>query len=160
MKINETILPGLGVRQELALESGRRLCLVGLRDGTTTLCVSSIDDPDAMEISVPLSEKEAATLGSLLGGPELARSLAREQEDLDGVSTHQLTLPKTSRYVGQPLGSTRLRTRTGASVVAVIRDGVTEPSPGPDFVLHAGDRVVVVGTPQGHQMALDILRES
>jgi TrkA domain protein len=41
------------------------------------------------------------------------------------------------------------RTRTGASIVAVIRDGQSVPAPGPDFDLHAGDVVVGVGTSEG-----------
>lgn len=61
-----------------------------------------------------------------------------EHADLPGISTRQLILPHESPYAGEELGSTRMRTRTGVSVVAVVRAGVTHPSPGPDFLLEGG----------------------
>ena len=41
------------------------------------------------------------------------------------------------------------RTRTGSSIVAVIRDGQSVPAPGPEFDLLAGDVIVAVGTVDG-----------
>ena len=49
-------------------------------------------------------------------------------------------------HAGRPLGETKARTRTGVSIVAVARSGAIHPSPGPDFVLAAGDLIAVVGT--------------
>ncbi|MFC6936914.1 cation:proton antiporter regulatory subunit [Actinomadura yumaensis] len=55
---------------------------------------------------------------------------------------HRPRLP----YDGRPLGDTQARTRSGASIVAVVRSGQVHASPRPDFVFAAGDTVVVVGT--------------
>jgi TrkA domain protein len=57
-----------------------------------------------------------------------------------------MVVPSQSRFAGRPLGETEARTRTGASIVAVVREGEAIVSPRPDFVFHAGDLVVVVGT--------------
>lgn len=46
------------------------------------------------------------------------------------------------------------RTRTGCSVVAVVRGAETFPAPGPDFGFETGDVMVAVGTTEG----LDSLR--
>jgi TrkA domain protein len=46
---------------------------------------------------------------------------------------------------GRRLGDTDARTRTGASIVAVLRDGHTITSLTPDFTLLHGDQVAVVG---------------
>ncbi|WP_455710000.1 cation:proton antiporter regulatory subunit [Nocardia asteroides] len=46
-----------------------------------------------------------------------------------------------------------MRTRTKASVVAVVRAGEVTPSPGTDFTFIAGDLVVVVGTETGLEAA-------
>ncbi len=43
----------------------------------------------------------------------------------------------------------QFRTRTGASVVALVRAGETTPAPGPEQRFEAGDVVVAVGTPEG-----------
>ncbi|COW82938.1 TrkA domain-containing protein [Mycobacterium tuberculosis] len=49
----------------------------------------------------------------------------------------------------RPLGDTRARTRTGASIVAIVRDEDVLASPGPTDVLRAGDVLIVIGTEDG-----------
>jgi TrkA domain protein len=44
------------------------------------------------------------------------------------------------------------------SLVAVMRAGQVYPSPGPDFMLAAGDLVVAVGTGEGLGNAAKILK--
>jgi TrkA domain protein len=66
-------------------------------------------------------------------------------------------MPPSSPFDGRPLGDTQARTRTGASIVAVLRGGMTHPSPGPDFVLRSGDLVVTVGTRDGIDQVARIL---
>ncbi len=55
------------------------------------------------------------------------------------------------------LGETRMRTETGASVVAVLRRAEAIPSPTPDFRLAGGDTLIVVGTREGVDGAATIL---
>ncbi|RVX41368.1 TrkA family protein [Nonomuraea polychroma] len=55
------------------------------------------------------------------------------------------------------MGAARVRTRTGASIVAVVRGGQVYASPAPDFVLAAGDLVVVVDGAEGVNAVADIL---
>lgn len=54
-----------------------------------------------------------------------------------------------SLFVDRPLGDTRARTRTGASIVAIVRDEDVLASPGPTDVLRAGDVLIVIGTEDG-----------
>jgi TrkA domain protein len=75
------------------------------------------------------------------------------------VTIDWLPLDDTSPFAGRTLGDTALRSRTGVSVVAVVRDGDTFPSPAPDFQLEPGDTAVVVGTPEGIRNASAILRD-
>jgi len=63
-----------------------------------------------------------------------------------GLQTHQIAVVPGGRFDGRTLGDTALRTRTGTSVVAVVRDGAVHPSPRPDFPLVGRDLLVVVGT--------------
>ena len=58
---------------------------------------------------------------------------------------------------GSTIGDGRLRTRTGSSVVAVIRGDETIPAPGPETVLTPDDLVVAVGTPEGLRQLRDLL---
>jgi CPA2 family monovalent cation:H+ antiporter-2 len=56
-----------------------------------------------------------------------------------------IELLEESPLAGHSIADLRIRTRTGASVVAVIRDGVTQPNPPPEYVFTVGDRVAIVG---------------
>ncbi len=81
-----------------------------------------------------------------------------DHRDLPGILTRQLHIHEDSRFDGAVLGDTALRTRTGVSVVAVMRAGQVMPSPTPDFVLTGGDILVTVGTADGLDAAARILR--
>ena len=83
--------------------------------------------------------------------------LAEEHRDLPGIRTKQLPINADSPFDGRPLGDTAMRSRTGVSLVAVMRAGQVHPSPGPDFMLAAGDLVVAVGTGEGLAHAAKIL---
>jgi TrkA domain protein len=75
------------------------------------------------------------------------------------VGTTQLPITSGSPYAGRTLGDTAMRTRTGASVVAVVRGGSVHASPRPDFRFAPGDLLVVVGTPDGLRHAAEILEQ-
>ena len=68
---------------------------------------------------------------------------------MPGLEAGQIEVLPDSRYAGRPLGDTRARTRTGASVVALVRGDKVVASPGPDEVLRAADVLVVIGTADG-----------
>lgn len=157
MNVEVTPLPGIGTRQDFVIRSGRRVGVVTYRDGKLELIVSKLDDPDACASSIPLTMDEAGALANLLGAPQLVAQLSEQQRDVTGVGTRQLPLSHGSPFEGRTLGDTAIRTRTGASVVAVVRAGAVHPSPNPDFVFAGGDLVVTVGTTDGLERAADIL---
>ncbi|GAB3127545.1 cation:proton antiporter regulatory subunit [Tsukamurella serpentis] len=157
MNVDVTPLPGIGVRKDFELSTGRRVGVVAHRDGTVELFLSELDDPDACAAQVPLSGEEAGVLANLLGAPQLVDQLRREHRELEQIDTRQLQIGAGSPYDGRELGETRMRTRTTTSIVAVMRAGGVHPSPGPEFVFTAGDLLVVVGTAAGLDTAAQIL---
>ncbi|MFC4374623.1 cation:proton antiporter regulatory subunit [Nocardia halotolerans] len=157
MNVDVTALPGIGVRKDFEVGSGRRVGVVAHRDGDIDLIVSESDDPDAIAAQVPLSTDEASVLANLLGAPQLVATLNDDHRDLPGITTRHLDVADGSPYAGRTLGETAMRTRTKASIVAVMRAGQLHPSPGPDFTFTGGDLLVVVGTPDGLDTAAKIL---
>jgi TrkA domain protein len=157
VNVEVTPLPGIGVRKDFALRNGRRVGIVTQRDGKIDLIVSKSDDPDACLAELPLTAEEAGALANLLGAPQLVAQLTEEHRDLPGINTRQLPVKSGSPFDGRTLGDTALRTRTGVSVVAVMRAGQVHPSPTPDFILTAGDLMVTVGTSEGLDNAVKIL---
>lgn len=157
MNVEVTPLPGIGIRKDFEASSGRRVGVVTLRDGGLDLIVSRADDPDACLATMHLTVEEAATLSNLLGAPQLVSQLREEHRDLPGVSTRQISVPGQSPYDGREMGETQIRSRTGASIVAVMRAGEVYPSPRPDFTIVSGDALIVVGTPDGIDAVAKIL---
>ncbi|TNC26558.1 cation:proton antiporter regulatory subunit [Amycolatopsis alkalitolerans] len=158
MNVEVTPLPGIGVRRDFALRDGRRVGVVTHRDGQIELIVSKSDDPDACLASLPLTAGEAGALANLLGAPQLVAQLTEEHREQPGISTRQLPIKANAPFDGRTLGDTAMRTRTGVSVVAVMRAGQVHPSPGPDFTFTAGDVLVAVGTGDGLENALRVLK--
>jgi TrkA domain protein len=156
MQIESRVLPGIGVCQELELRNGQRIGIVNRRNGQRDFVIYDEDGEGAVA-AVTLDEAEANLVAEILGAPQLVARLADLQRRADDVLTEQLPLPVESPYAGRPLGDTAARTRTGASIVAVLREGATIPSPGPDFVLEGGDLVVTVGTRDGIDRVARIL---
>lgn len=158
MNVDETELPGLGVRKDFITASGRRIGVVEMREGETELFVSTWDDPDTCQASIPLTADEAAALGNLLGGQHIAMRLAEAHKEIPGIATRQFSITADSPFSNQPMGKAQIRTRSGVSIVAIMREGEVIPSPAPDVVLHTGDLLVAVGTQEGLDSAAAILR--
>ncbi|MGN6405779.1 cation:proton antiporter regulatory subunit [Sinomonas sp.] len=158
MNVDETELPGFGVRKDFMTKSGRRIGVVTHRDGETELIISAWDDPDTCQASIPLTGDEASALGNLLGSQRIVMQLTEEHKEIPGIVTRQFSILPESPYRDHPMGRAAIRTRTSVSIVAIMREGEVIPSPGPDAILHAGDLLVAVGTQEGLDAAAKILR--
>ncbi len=98
---------------------------------------------------VRLNREEADTLAEILGAPRMAERFADLTKEIPGLSAGQVEVAPGSPFVGRPLGATRARTRTGASIVAIVRGEQVLASPPPAQVLQGGDVLVVIGTHDG-----------
>lgn len=152
-------LPGIGVRHDVVTSTGRRIGVVSHRNGRRDFVVFDPDDPDSCLASVALTDDEAEALADILGASLMLGQLSGLRQQAAGLLTEQIAIPAGSRYVGRPLGDAKIRTRTSASIVAVLRDREVIASPGPEFVFAAGDMVVVVGTREGLDGATAILAD-
>jgi TrkA domain protein len=157
LQVEEVPLPGIGVRFDLVTHRGRRVGVVTHRSGRRELVIDDLDDPDACGATVMLTSEEADALADLLGAPRVIERLAALHEQLAGLVSEQVTVAAGSPFVGRTLGDTAARTRTGASVIAILRGSEVIPSPAPDFRFQAGDGVVVVGTAEGVEKVAQII---
>ncbi|MGH3657091.1 MAG: cation:proton antiporter regulatory subunit [Micromonosporaceae bacterium] len=159
MDVERTQLPGIGLRHVFTTARDRRVGVVSYRTGRRDLVVYERDDPDTAMVSVALTSEEANGLAELLGTTRVVERLADLERQVDGLTSAQLPIGAGSPYDGRTMGDTRARTRTGASIVAVVRGSDVIASPRPDFIFHNGDVVVVVGTEEGTAAVADILTE-
>jgi TrkA domain protein len=149
VRIEKVDLPGIGVRHDVVTQEGQRIGCVSYRDGKREVALYDPEDPDSIKGSVSLNGDEAAALSDLLGHAALLSQLSDLGAEKIGLFTEQLILPADSRYIDKPLGETKARTKTGASIVAILRGKDVIPSPTPSDILRMDDLIVAVGTREG-----------
>lgn len=99
-------------------------------------------------------------------GYEVLRSTAipppgpgpRTQLPIDSASTETLAIEPGSPVIGKTLGELDLRGKSGATVIAIVREGETKISPGASYSLDAGDAVILLGSPEKLDRAKAIFR--
>lgn len=156
-RIEETPLPGVGLRHEFTAEDGSRVGVIHHKSGRRELFVCPPNDPDAVVLSLNLSGEESHALSEALGGSSVIENLQDLEQQIEGLGIDWLKVDEASPYADRTVGDARIRTRTGVSVVAVIREAKAHPAPGPEFRIHAGDTLVVVGTSEGIKAVAEIL---
>jgi len=149
MDVKEVMLPGVGLRFEFDNRDGDRIGVIARRTGDFEVVVYPREDPDQAQQVFRLTDEEAEALAQILGAPRIAERFADLTREVPGLNAGQVSIRSGSTFVDRPLGDTRARTRTGASIVAIVRDDEVMASPGPAETLHAGDVLVVIGTADG-----------
>jgi len=156
--VRETKLPGVGVKLEFTTEEGRHVGVLVHRDGRREILVYDDDDPDACSSSLGLSAADTRTMSELLGGSTVTEAVTAVQQQIEGLAIEWIEIPGDSATIGTTIGDGQFRTKTGSSIVAVIRDGDTTPAPGPEFEFAGGDVAVAVGTVEGLATLRDVMR--
>jgi TrkA domain protein len=155
--IIETELPGVGLRHDFLCRQGTRVGVISRPSGRRELLIYDGNDPDAVRNTVDLSPQESAALAELLGGSAVTEHLAGlTQGVIPGLAIDWTSIP--SDFEATSIGDLQIRTRTGASVVAVLREGETIPAPGPEFRLEPRDTAVIIGTSEGIKAAGELFQ--
>jgi len=153
--IRETKLPGVGIEYDFTTRSGDHIGVIARYSGRKEVVLYDSDDPDSVKSEFELTESESAALAELLGGTKITATLEALTVDIEGLVIDWIPLPPSFATI--TIANTAMRTRTGCSVIAIMRSGVAIPAPGPDDELVAGDTAVIVGTKDGLAAAADLL---
>ena len=156
-EINETKLPGVGTLHDFECESGDRIGVISHHGGRREVVIYDPGDPDRVSESATMTPDEARVLADLLGGTSVTERLDDLRQEIAGLAIDWLPISPHSPYAGRTIGDTALRTRTGVSIVALVRGDRPLPAPGPDEELRVDDTAVVVGTANGINAAAQLL---
>jgi TrkA domain protein len=145
VQMNETRLPGVGVKYSLPLAGGGRLSVILHNDGKRELYYfgGSDDEPRAV---ITLDDDEARGLGAVIGGAYDRPKIVEELEmALGELQIEWLPGPDTSSCIGRTLAECGFRKQTGVTVIAILREPESISGAQPDDRLQQGDTVVTVG---------------
>jgi TrkA domain protein len=144
MEIREIELPGIGRKYALRTEDGARLTVILHHSGHREIYLFE-QEADFPTAAVRLNDHDGRELGAILAG---AYYQPVGQADLTTV-LGQMAIDWYEvgpGMAGKTSGELRIRSETGASVIAVLREGSALPNPGPETTLRQGDTLVLIGT--------------
>jgi TrkA domain protein len=156
--INETTLPGVGIRHDFETKAGDRLGTITHRSGRRDLLFYNRQDPDACSKVVRLEEEESRALTELLGASPVTESLENFQQSLGDLTLDWLPITDVWSCTSCQVQDLKLTEKTGAVIVGVVRGGQVIPAPEWDFRLQSGDMAIIVGTPDGISQAQALLQ--
>jgi TrkA domain protein len=144
LEVRETRLPGVGTKFTLRTHRGEKLSSVVHLDGMREVYHYTDDDEPHV---ITLNDEEARQLGAILGGvvyrPQLVKDLELALTDL---VMEWIELPADSPLVGLTVATCRIRSTTGSTIVAILRDSGSLATLTPTRCW-ADDTLVVIGRP-------------
>lgn len=148
-EINETRLPGVGIRFDFPLESGDHVVVIIHHSGRVEIMLCAEEDPDACHEVLRLSKADAKSLAEVLGQSRVTEEVTRMQLSVEGLTIDWVSVDAASSCGNCTLHQIEHKDEEAASIVAVIRDETTIAAPPSSFVIKPGDVAVVVGTAEG-----------
>ena len=122
MDVKEVLLPSIGVRYEFTSHDGERIGIIARRSGDFEVVRYARDDPDQAQPIFHFTDEEADAVAQILGAPRIAERFTELTREVPGLEAGQVHIRPGSPFAERPLGETRARTRTGASIVAIVRN--------------------------------------
>jgi TrkA domain protein len=145
VQMNETRLPGVGVKYALPLAGGGRLSVILHNDGKRELYYFGHADDDPRAV-ITLDDDEARALGAVIGGAYDRPKIVEDLEmALGELQIEWVPVPDTSPCLGLTLAECAFRKDTGVTVIAILREPESISGAQPDDRLQQGDTVVTVG---------------
>ncbi|HEX2054831.1 MAG TPA: TrkA C-terminal domain-containing protein [Actinomycetota bacterium] len=143
-ELREDDLPGIGRRYTVPCSDGRSLTIVVHNSGRRDVYLFPPRGNEA--VSVAMDEPEARLAGAVLSGshspPEAVDEVDRVVRDL---AIEWVALSPGSPGAGRSIEDLHIRSSTGVSVMAILRDHHVIHGPRDSEMLQAGDRLVVAG---------------
>ncbi|ADW22645.1 MULTISPECIES: cation:proton antiporter regulatory subunit [Thermus] len=146
MRVEEAVLPGVGRKYTITVQSGDRIVIVVHHSGKREVQYFEAGEEDEPTMALDLTDEEARELGAILAGvlfhPE---AVGDTQSKLGQKVIEWIKVLPGSKLVGKRVGELALP--PGAHLLAVDRPGAPLiPNPSPDTLLETGDTLVVAGS--------------
>ena len=155
MRVFETQLPGVGRRYTLAFPSGGEFVVVLHNDGRRRTYWRGESDADSAEL-FEATESQARKIAEIFDGTYFHPVEEGLDDAFEDARIKWIVVSGTSPIAGKRISETRLRNRTGVSILAIQRGEKTISNPDPDTEIRERDTLVVVGTDEAYD-ALDEL---
>jgi len=146
VNLEETRLPGIGVKYAFRTDGGSRITVILHNDGEREIYYfrrRSDDDPTAV---IRLDDDEARQLGAVIGGAYERPKIVEDLElALGELTIEWVPVPDDSPLIGKTLAECGFRAKTGITVIAILREPEPVAGAQPSDVIQKSDTLVTVG---------------
>lgn len=147
MKVKTSELPGIGKSYSVETAEGARIVIITHHQGNREFHYFEDPDQDEPSLSFDLTDEEARQVGTLLLGVDY-QPIADDRLELlmKNLRVDWLKVAPKSCLAGQTILESQIRSRTGATIIAIQRGDRMIPSPDVTEVIMAGDILMSIGT--------------
>jgi TrkA domain protein len=144
--LQETRLPGIGLKFTLRLDSGGRLAIILHNDGKRELYFFRRAQDDEPTAVITLDDDEARQLGAVIGGAYERPQIVEDLEmALGELQIEWIPVPDDSPWIGKTLAEAAFRAKAGITVIAILRQPEPVSGAQPTDTIERGDTLVTVG---------------
>lgn len=143
--VRESDLIGIGKKFQIETEAGDHMVVVIHDDGRRELYRYDEEENESRCV-MTLTDDESRQIAGIIGGLSYKpKALENVELALDDLIIEWIKVESTGKSVNQSIGDLEVRQRTGASIIAALREGNTVINPGPDYIILPGVTLVVAG---------------
>ncbi len=155
--VRESDLIGIGKKYQIETEAGDNMVVVIHDDGRRELYRH--DDVDnETHCVMTLSDEESRQIAGILGGLSYKpKALETIEVALDDLRIEWYKVEASNDGVNKSIGELNVRQKTGASIIAAIKDTESIINPGPEFVIEPGVTLVIAGKAKNIKLLKEIL---
>ena len=155
--VRESDLIGIGKKYQIETDAGDNMVVVIHDDGRRELYRHE-DEGNETHCVMTLSDEESRQVAGILGGLSYKpKALETIEVALDDLRIEWYKVGESNDGVNKSIGQLEVRQRTGASIIAAIREDETIINPGPDYVITPGTTLVIAGKQKNIKLLKEIL---
>lgn len=143
--VRESDLIGIGKKYQIETNAGDNMVVIIHDDGRRELYRYDEEENESRCV-MTLSDEESRQVAGIIGGLSYKpKALETVELALDDLLIEWYKVEKSDISTNKSIGELEVRQRTGASIIAAIKDGDTTINPGPDYIITQGTTLVVAG---------------
>ncbi|RSK26534.1 potassium transporter TrkA [Bacillus sp. HMF5848] len=149
MKIKSVELPGIGHKISFITAEKSKIVLIVHHSGKRDMYFFDDADNDEADFMINLNADETRELGAQLLGA-MYQPIDTDKMELfkNQILIEWIEVPSGSPLIDRAIGEARIRTKTGASIIGIVKQGDQNnviAVPDIDIKLHEGDTLMVLG---------------
>ncbi|KMJ56974.1 potassium transporter TrkA [Bacillus sp. LL01] len=146
MQFKTTELPGIGKKISFITAEGNMVVLVVHHSGKREMYFFDDPDGDEADFSISMTSDETRELGAqLLGAMYQPVDMDKMKMFKKQIIIEWVDVKKGSSLVGKTIGQSQIRTKTGASIIGIVKGEDNIAVPDIDVILHEGDVLMICG---------------